>query len=137
MYIFLFVFAIILGIFLLWLASSNHVTEFFSSMSIILGLCIFVYGLSAAIALLTKNDLEHDMNKYLKARTEIEILSNECSTISMQIASEYYDDVSSANSLVKESRKYHNNWYLRQFYYKDIADLPLLKLDTIKAKITM
>lgn len=139
MYVFLFVFAIVLGVFLMWLILSDRVSMSTDIGSALLPVAIVIltYGVSCAVTLLTKKDLEYDMTKYLKAKTEIEIFSNDCSTIPLKVASEYYNDITDANNLVMKSRKYHDNWYLKQFYYKEIADLPLLKCDSAEVKISI
>ena len=139
MFVALFSFAIILGLFLMWLIFSDRINMISSIGGILLILSIFilVYGIGSALSLATKNDLEYDMKMYLKAKTEIEMIESTEVSLPIEVINAYWDDISQANDLVMNSRKYHNNWYLKQFYYKEIADLSLLKCDSVKIRISI
>ena len=139
MFVALFSFAIVLGLFLIFLVFSDRININIGTGGIllVLSILIFTYGLSSVLALVTKSDLEYDMKMYLKAKTEIEMIESTEVSIPIEVISEYWDDISHANNLVMKSRKYHDNWYLKQFYYKEIAELPLLKCDSTKLKVSI
>ena len=93
-----------------------------------LGLLLFLYGVYAVTVLLSHQTKEDDFAKYEKARTEYEIIKNKCVDISTSTMIDYIDDIKKANDLIEKSKKWHDNWYLKDFYYKEIGELPVLEL---------
>jgi len=95
------------------------------------GLCgiVFVlYFIYATVILCSHQTKEEDFAKYEKAKTEYEIIKNKCVDISTSTLIDYIDDIEKANNLVEKSKKWHDNWYLKDFYYKEIGELPVLEL---------
>jgi len=94
----------------------------------VLGAMFLAYGLDSIIILASHQTKKEDLAKYEKAKTEYEIIKNKCVDISAEMLIDYIDDIEKANDLIEKSKKWHNNWYLKDFYYKEIGELPLLEL---------
>ena len=54
--------------------------------------------------------------------------------IPIYLAAEYKDHIDKVNRLIDKSAKYHDNWYMSPFYYKEIGELEKIKTDSIKTK---
>lgn len=94
----------------------------------VLGAMLLLYGLNSIIMLANHQTKKEDLAKYEKAKTEYEIIKNKCVDISAPTLLDYIDDIEKANDLIEKSKKWHNNWYLKDFYYKEIGELPILEL---------
>lgn len=92
------------------------------------GTLLILYSIYATVALCFCQTKEEDFEKYQKAKTEYEIIKNKCVDISTSTLVDYIDDIEEANKLIEKSKKWHNNWYLKNFYYKEISELPVLEL---------
>ena len=107
------------------------ITLFFSNRKEIgrfIGGLLFIYGAYAGLILLTHRTKKEDLAIYEKAKTEYEIIKNKSVDISTSTLIDYIDDIEKANNLVEKSKKWHNNWYLKDFYYKEIGELPVIEL---------
>lgn len=94
----------------------------------VLGAMFLLYGLDSIIMLASHQTKKEDLAKYEKAKTEYEIIKNKSVDISTSTLIDYIDDIEEANDLIEKSKKWHNNWYLKDFYYKEIGELPVLEL---------
>ena len=94
----------------------------------VLGAMFLLYGLDSIIMLASHQTKKEDLAKYEKAKTEYEIIKNKCVDISTPTLLDYIDDIEKANDLIEKSKKWHNNWYLKNFYYKETGELPVLEL---------
>ena len=92
------------------------------------GAFLILYSIYSTVILFSHQTKEEDLAKYEKAKTEYEIIQNKCVDISTSTLIDYIDDIEKANDLVEKSKKWHNNWYLKDFYYKEIGELPVLEL---------
>lgn len=92
------------------------------------GVVLVLYFIYATVALCCHQTKEEDFAKYEKAKTEYEIIKNKCVDISTATLIEYIYDIKEANDMIERSKKYHDNWYLKNFYYKEIAELPTIEL---------
>lgn len=92
------------------------------------GTVFVLYFIYATVILLSHRTKKEDFAKYEKAKTEYEIIKNKCVDISTTTLIDYIDDIEKANKLIEKSKKYHDNWYLKDFYYKEIGELPVLEL---------
>jgi hypothetical protein len=95
------------------------------------GTLLILYSIYATVALCFCQTKEEDFEKYEKAKTEYEIIKNKCVDISTSTLVDYIDDIKEANKLIEKSKKWHNNWYLKNFYYKEIGELPVLELKNL------
>jgi len=92
------------------------------------GVLLVLYFIYATVILCCHQTKEEDLAKYEKAKTECEIIKNKCVDINTETFIEYIDDIREANDLIKRSKKWHDNWYLKNFYYKEIGELPVIEL---------
>lgn len=122
MYIVLSIISLVVGIVLLYFYIDGKLP------GCVLGAMFLVYGLDSIIVLASHQTKKEDLAKYEKAKTEYEIIKNKSVDISSSILLDYIDDIEKANDLVEKSKKWHNNWYLKNFYYKEIGELPVLEL---------
>lgn len=120
MYIVLLIISFIAGI-TLFCFFSNAIGRF-------IGGLLFLYGVYAGVILSSHQTKKEDFAKYEKAKAEYEIIKNKCVYISTEMLIDYIDDIKKANDLIEKSKKWHNNWYLKDFYYKEIGELQVLEL---------
>ena len=120
---------IVFGIVFLYLACSTRFVDLFA----VLGAIFLSYGLGSIIPLSGHDDLNDDLQKYEKAKAEMRVIQNE-DDLPIHLVIEYKNHIDEANKLIEKSAKYHDNWYLSPFYYKEIGELEKLVPDTIKAK---
>ncbi len=92
------------------------------------GFLLVLYFIYATVILFSRQTKDEDFAKYEKAKTEYEIIKNKCVDISAEMLIDYIDDIKKANDLIEKSKKWHDNWYLKDFYYKEIAELPVIEL---------
>lgn len=121
MYIALLIISLITGVGLI-------VLHFYFDISPLFGTLFILYSVYATVGLCCHQTKEEDFAKYEKAKTEYEIIKNKCVDISTSTLLYYIDDIEKANKLIEQSKKYHDNWYLKDFYYKEIGELPILEL---------
>lgn len=121
----------LLGVFLMYLAI--NVIDNGYLLSAISGIILLTYGLSSFIALASHNNLDYDLKEYEKAKVEMSYLQNE-EDIPIHLVIEFKNNIENVNRLIDKSAKYHNNWYLNKFYYKEIGELEKIKIDSIKTK---
>lgn len=92
------------------------------------GAFLILYFIYSTVILFSHQTKEEDFAKYKKAKTEYEIIKNKCVDISTSMLIDYIDDIKKANDLIEKSKKWHDNWYLKDFYYKEIAELPSIEV---------
>ena len=97
---------------------------------IIISIVLVTYGLSSLLPWLKHSELEDDMSKYEKANLEYQILQKEYE-LPIGVVLEYKNDIEDMNELIDMSKKYHDNWYLESFYYKEVGELPKFPVENI------
>lgn len=130
-YVLISIFTTLFGVFLIYLAC--EVIDKGIELSSVFGIILLTYGVSSFLALASHNNLDDDLKEYEKAKTEMVFLQNE-EVIPIHLAVEYKDHIDNVNRLIDKSAKYHDNWYMNQFYYKEIGELEKIKTDSIKTK---
>lgn len=131
-YVLISIFTTLLGIFLIYL-TYEVTTDEWVVLCGIFGIILSCYGICSFVALASHNNLDHDLEQYEKAKTEMRFLQNE-EDIPIHLAVEYKGHIEKVNRLIDKSAKYHDNWYMNQFYYKEIGQLEKIKTDSIKTK---
>lgn len=121
----------LLGVFLIYLAW-NVIDKGFE-LSAVFGIIMLTYGVGSFVVLARHNNLDYDLKEYEKAKVEMVFLQNE-EDIPIHLAVEFKSNIENVNRLIDKSAKYHNNWYLNKFYYKEIGELEKIKIDSIKTK---
>lgn len=131
-YVLISIFTTLLGIFLICL-TAEATTDKWVVLCSIFGAFLTIYGIISFLALASHNNLDYDLEEYEKAKTEMRFLQNE-EDIPIHLAVEYKGHIEEVNRLIDKSAKYHDNWYMNQFYYKEIGELEKIKTDSIKTK---
>ena len=130
-YVLISILTTLLGVFLIYLACD--VIHNWIDLSATFGVILLCYGISSFLALASHNNLDYDLKEYEKAKTEMRFLQNE-EDIPIHLVVEYKDHIDEVNRLIDKSAKYHDNWYMNKFYYKEIGELEKIKTDSIKTK---
>lgn len=129
---------IVLGFLLLYLTINVFVDKnFWYSLSIVATICFLAFGVTSLLVGLTRTTLEDDLRNYENSRCKCDILNDENAVLSLDVVVDMRNDIKETNYRIKNSRKYHDNWYLKVLFYKEVGELEILKCDTIKAKVTM
>lgn len=132
-YILISILTILLGVFLIYLVCDD-VIEKGIELSSVFGVILLTYGVGSFVVLASHNNLDYDLKEYEKAKkVEMKFLQNE-ENIPIHLAVEFKNNIENVNRLIDKSAKYHNNWYLNKFYYKEIGELEKIKIDSIKTK---
>ena len=130
-YVLISIFTTFLGVFLIYLA--YDVIDNGIELCATFGVILLCYGISSFLVLASHNNLDYDLKEYEKAKTEMRFLQNE-EDIPIHLVVEYKKHIDEVNRLIDKSAKYHDNWYMNQFYYKEIGELEKIKTDSIKTK---
>lgn len=130
-YILISVLALIVGFVLVYFAIEEDWCDFLIGV----GTIILFYGIFSLLPYFLHDNLDNDLTKYEKAKFKLEVIENS-EEIPMSVLSDFKESIDSMNELIDKSAKYHDNWFLGPFYYKEIGELDKLVLsDTIQTKI--
>ena len=94
-----------------------------------------LYPVFSFLALGLHDNKVDDMKRYHKAVSEYNIIM-ETKEIDYDLFQDYIMDITQVNKLIDDSKKYHNNWYLGPFYYKEIGELKPINIDSVNIKLT-
>jgi len=95
------------------------------------GFISFAIGsLFMLIPIVTKPSVEYELSEYRKAEYEYKCLISG-DTINIDAVKSFLNDIDNVNKNIVSSRKYHDHWFLSPFYYKEIADLETLDMDSV------
>lgn len=111
--------------------------KFWYSLSVVATICFLTFGITSLFVGVTRTTLEDDLRYYENSRCKCEILNDKDAVLSLDMIIGMRNDIRETNNRIRKSRKYHNHWYLKALFYKEVGDLEILKCDTIKAKVTM
>ena len=125
MYIPILVVLIIAGIILIAVGVCNEKPGLMASGSI-----SFAIGFLMFVTLTCKTSVEYELSEYRQAEYEYKCLISG-DTINIDAVKSFLNDIDNVNKNIVSSRKYHDHWFLSPFYYKEIADLETLDMDSV------
>lgn len=123
--------AIVLGLIFIYLNSEKHIGG--DGLGILTSI-LLLYGILSFIPFGAHDDLAADMNRYEKAKAELEIIET-YEGLPVELICDFKRDIKYANKLIDKSKKYHNNWFLSSFYYEEVADLEKLNTDSVATSV--
>jgi hypothetical protein len=94
------------------------------------------YGIIGLLAFIFTDSAETDYRKYMKAKSECELLKTEAN-VSMETVTYFTEYIDSMNKRIEKSKKYKDHWYLKNFYNEETAALEPLNYDTVNVKIVL
>lgn len=94
------------------------------------GIFMTIYGLFSFAPVMGHSKLNDDLSLYEKASAEYKIL-NSNQTLPLSIVTDYKKDIDKINSIIDDSAKYHNHWYLGLFYYEEIGKLKKIPVEDL------
>lgn len=127
----------VIGFVLLYLTVNVFVGKKFYFLSYAATVCFLTCGIASLLAGVTRTTLEDDLRYYENSRCKCEMLNDKDVVLSLDMVIDMRNDIRETNNRIRNSKKYHNHWYLKALYYKEVGGLDILKCDTIKAKVTM
>ena len=103
--------------------------------AMVVTLPFFLYGIISLFALFISDNKSDDLKRYDKAVAESHVVM-ETKAMDYDLFDDYIRDITRANRLIEDSKKYHDHWYLGPFFYKEIGELEPIKIDSLDVKLT-
>lgn len=123
--------AVVIGIVLVYLTTEQGIGGDFT---FAVGVFLILYGIISLIPFFEHNDIDDDLKNYENSKAKFEIIK-EKENLPIGLIMDFKRDINSTNKLIEKSKKYHDNWYLGSFYYKEIGELDKLETDSILTSV--
>lgn len=123
--------AVVIGIVSVYLSTEKDIG---GDVLAAVGAFLILYGTISVIPFFGHNDIDDDLKNYEKSKAKLEIIK-EKENLPIGLIMDFKYDINSTNKLIEKSKKYHDNWFLSSFYYKEIGELDKLETDSILTSV--